>query len=101
KAAEKGFINATDCADYLAKNGMPFRSAYKITGQLVALCINKGLTMGELPLADYKEYSDLFESDIYEAIDMSTCLNKRTSEGGPSAVAVLKQLKIVESFLND
>ncbi|MBO7156858.1 MAG: argininosuccinate lyase [Clostridia bacterium] len=101
KAAEKGFINATDCADYLAKKGMPFRSAYKITGQLVALCINKGLTMGELPLADYKEYSDLFESDIYEAIDMSTCLNKRTSEGGPSAVAVLKQLKIVESFLND
>ena len=101
KAAEKGFINATDCADYLAKKGMPFRSAYKITGQLVALCISKGVTMGELPLENYQEYSELFEQDIYDAIDMSTCLNKRTSEGGPSAVAVKKQLKIVESFLND
>ena len=75
KAAEKGFINATDCADYLAKKGMPFRSAYKITGQLVALCISKGVTMGELPLENYQEYSELFEQDIYDAIDMSTCLN--------------------------
>ena len=101
KAGEKGFINATDCADYLAKKGMPFREAYKISGQLVALCIQKGKTLNELELNDYKAFSDLFEDDIYQAIDLITCLNKRTSLGAPSAVAVQEQLKIVESFLKD
>lgn len=101
KAGEKGFINATDCADYLAKKGMPFREAYKITGQLVATCIQKGKTLSELELEEYKAFSDLFEVDVYQAIDLATCLNKRTSEGGPSAVAVQKQLEIVANFLKD
>ena len=101
KAGEKGFINATDCADYLAKKGMPFREAYKVSGQLVALCIQKGKTLNELDLNDYKAFSDLFEGDIYQAIDLTTCLNKRTSLGAPSGVAVQEQLKIVESFLKD
>ena len=101
KAGEKGFINATDCADYLAKKGMPFREAYKVSGQLVALCIQKGKTLNELDLDDYKAFSDLFEDDIYQAIDLTTCLNKRTSLGAPSGVAVQEQLKIVASFLKD
>lgn len=101
KAGEKGFINATDCADYLAKKGMPFREAYKVSGSLVALCIQKGKTLNELSLEEYKAFSDLFESDIYEAIDMMTCLNKRISKGAPGRVAVEEQLAIVEKFLND
>ncbi|MBR2481101.1 MAG: argininosuccinate lyase, partial [Clostridia bacterium] len=101
KAGEKGFINATDCADYLAKKGMPFREAYKISGNLVALCIQKNKTLNELELVDYKAFSGLFEEDIYEAIDMTTCLNKRTSKGAPSRTAVEEQLLIVEKFLND
>ena len=101
KAAEKGFINATDLADYLVKKGMPFREAYKVSGNLVSLCISKGLTLNQLSLEDYKVASDLFEEDLYEAIDMSTCLNKRTSKGAPSMVAVEEQLKIVSNFLND
>ncbi len=99
KAGEKGFINATDCADYLAKKGMPFREAYKISGQLVAISIAKGKTLNELSLNDYKDMSELFEDDIYEAIDLTTCLNKRVSEGAPGKVAVEKQLKIVAEFL--
>ncbi len=99
KAGEKGFINATDCADYLAKKGMPFREAYKISGNLVAICIAKGKTLNELSLNDYKDMSELFEEDIFDAIDLTTCLNKRISEGAPSKVAVEKQLKIVEEFL--
>ena len=99
KAGEKGFINATDCADYLAKKGMPFREAYKISGKLVAICIAKGKTLNELCLNDYKDMSELFEEDIFDAIDLTTCLNKRISEGAPSKVAVEKQLKIVEEFL--
>ena len=99
KAGEKGFINATDCADYLAKKGMPFREAYKISGKLVAICIAKGKTLNELSLNDYKDMSELFEEDIFDAIDLTTCLNKRISEGAPSKVAVEKQLKIVEEFL--
>ncbi len=101
KAAEKGFINATDLADYLVKKGMPFREAYKVSGNLVSLCISKGLTLNQLSLEDYKVASDLFEEDLYEAIDMSTCLNKRTSKGAPSMVAVEEQLKIIVSFLFD
>ena len=99
KAGEKGFINATDCADYLAKKGMPFREAYKISGNLVAICIAKGKTLNELSLTDYKDMSELFEEDIFDAIDLTTCLNKRISDGAPSKVAVEKQLKIVEEFL--
>ena len=87
-AAARGFINATDCADYLVKKGMPFRDAYKITGTLVAHCIDEGLTLETLPISDYKTMTDLFDEDVYEAISLDTCVRERKSEGGPSPEAV-------------
>ena len=92
KAAAKGFINATDCADYLVKKGMPFRDAYKITGTLVAKCIEQELTLETLPLEQYKEMTELFAEDVYEAISLDTCVKERSSEGGPSPKAVAVQL---------
>lgn len=91
-AAAKGFINATDCADYLTKRGMPFRDAYKITGQLVSRCIHEGTTLELLPLDAYNEYSDIFDDDIYDAIDLTTCVAQRDSEGGPAPDAVRIQI---------
>ena len=98
-AAQKGFINATDLADYLVKKGMPFRTAYKITGQLVALCIAKDTVLEQLPLADYQSFSPLFEEDLYQAIDLKTCVEKRASQGGPAQASVLAQLAHVKEFL--
>ena len=100
-AAQKGFINATDLADYLVKKGMPFRSAYKISGQLVALCIQKNTVLEELDLGSYQSYSDLFEADLYEHIDLLTCMEKRSSEGGTSTASVKKQIAYVKSQLED
>ena len=98
-AAARGFINATDCADYLVKKGMPFRDAYKITGTLVARCIEQGLTLETLPLKQYKEMTELFEEDVYEAINLETCVKGRSSYGGPSPEAVKKQLAdLMEAF---
>ena len=99
RAAQKGFINATDLADYLVKKGMPFRSAYKISGQLVAQCIQQGKVLEELELAIYQSYSDLFESDLYDHIDLMTCMEKRGSEGGTSTASVQKQIAYVKSKL--
>jgi argininosuccinate lyase len=98
-AAAKGFINATDCADYLVKKGMPFRDAYKITGTLVASCISKGLTLETLPLAEYQKMTELFTEDVYDAISLETCVSGRSSEGGPSPEAVKKQLKALRERL--
>ena len=98
-AAQKGFINATDLADYLVKKGLPFRSAYKISGQLVALCIRENTVLEKLPLSIYQEFSELFENDLYEAIDLVTCTQKRTSEGGPSEASVQKQIDHVKACL--
>ncbi len=98
-AAAKGFINATDCADYLVKKGMPFRTAYKITGGLVALCISKNTTLEELPLEDYKQQSELFENDVYTAISLDTCVKERKSFGGPSPESVLGQVEFVKKYL--
>lgn len=98
-AAAKGFINATDCADYLTKKGVPFRDAYKITGGLVALCIDKGLTLETLPLENYREASPIFSEDVYQAISLDTCVNCRTSEGGPAPSSVKKQIALAEAFL--
>ena len=95
-AAQKGFINATDLADYLVKKGMPFRSAYKISGQLVAQCIREGTVLEELPLDAYKAYSDLFEEDLYRDIDLLTCVEKRISLGGTSVASVLQQIAYVK-----
>jgi argininosuccinate lyase len=97
RAAQTGFINATDLADYLVKKGLPFRSAYKISGQLVALCIQKNTVLEELPLETYREYSDLFENDLYEEIDLLTCVEKRTSLGGTSTQSVKDQIAWVKT----
>ncbi len=101
RAAQTGFINATDLADYLVKKGLPFRSAYKISGQLVAYCIQHNTVLEELPLDTYKEYSDLFAEDLYEDIDLVTCVEKRISEGGTSTASVKKQIAHVRQVLSD
>ena len=99
RAAQKGFINATDLADYLVKKGLPFRSAYKISGQLVALCIQNNTVLEELPLETYKEYSQLFDADLYKDIDLVTCVEKRISEGGTSTASVKAQIAYVREVL--
>ncbi len=98
-AAAGGFINATDCADYLVKKGMPFRDAYKISGILVAECIDKGLTLETLPLESYRELSGLFSEDIYDAISLETCVKERSSFGGPSPESVIRQIEITRERL--
>ena len=99
KAAQGGFINATDLADYLVKKGMPFRSAYKISGQLVAKCIAEGCVLETLPLETYRQYSDLFGEDLYQDIDLLTCVQKRISEGGTSVQSVEAQIAYVKEQL--
>ena len=98
-AAQKGFINATDLADYLVKKGLPFRSAYKISGQLVALCIQNNTVLEDLPLSTYKQYSELFDQELYTAIDLMVCVEKRISEGGTSVASVEKQINFVREIL--
>lgn len=99
-AASKGFINATDLADYLVKKGEPFRTAYKICGKVVAYCIESGKTLETLTLKEYKTFSPLFQEDLYGAIDISACVNKRISEGGTSVSSVEKQIEYIKSALN-
>ena len=99
RAAQKGFINATDLADYLVKKGMPFRTAYKISGTLVALCIQNNTVLEELPLDTYRGYSDLFDEDLYDHIDLVTCVEKRISEGGTSTASVKAQINWVKAQL--
>ena len=99
KAAQGGFINATDLADYLVKKGMPFRSAYKLSGQLVAKCIQEGCVLEDLPLEAYREMSELFEEDLYREIDLLTCVQKRISKGGTCIASVENQLQYVKEKL--
>ena len=101
RAAQTGFINATDLADYLVKKGLPFRSAYKISGQLVARCMEEGTVLESLPLETYKEFSPLFEEDLYPEIDLKNCMEKRISEGGTSAASVIKQVAWVRKELEN
>ena len=99
RAAQKGFINATDLADYLVKKGMPFRSAYKIVGQIVAECIRRDCVLDEYPLSDYQAYSPLFEENLYQEISLETCVAKRCSEGGASPSSVRAQIAQLRAFL--
>ena len=99
KAAQEGFINATDLADYLTRKGMPFRAAYKLTGSLVAECIRTGQVLESVPLERYRELSDLFEQDVYEAIDLKTCVEKRISEGGTGKASVQAQIQYIHSIV--
>jgi argininosuccinate lyase len=99
KAAAGGFINATDCADYLTKKGMPFREAYMIVGRLVNMCIKNGDTLDTLTLRDYRAISSLFDEDVYDALQLSTCVNGRKVYGGPSAESVTTQIQHIEEFI--
>lgn len=96
KAAQKGFINATDIADYLVKKGLPFRSAYKISGQIVAKCIKEDKVLEGLALSEYKEFSPMFEEDLYNEIDLKTCVEKRVSQGGTGIKSVESQINYVK-----
>ena len=99
KAAGKGFINATDCADYLTKKGMPFRDAYTVTGKLVAACTAQGKTLEELSLDELKAVSDLFDGDVYEAIKLENCMALRASYGGPAVSETTRQIEAIEDFV--
>ncbi len=96
QAAQKGFINATDLADYLVKKGLPFRSAYKISGKIVADCIHSGQILETLPIEQYKTYHDCFDADVYDAVDLENCVNRRTSFGGTAVSSVETQIKAVK-----
>lgn len=98
KAAAGGFINATDLADYLVKKDLPFRSAYKIVGQIVAKCIEEGLVLENMPLDEYKKFSELFEEDLYHEISLETCVEKRISKGGTSKESIEQQITFINDF---
>ena len=100
-AAAAGFINATDCADYLVKKGMPFRTAYKITGELVAQCISTGCVLQTLELKEYKKHSEVFAQDIYEAIKLEECVKRRISAGSTGYDSVQAQLVLLKEFLDE
>ncbi len=100
-AAAKGFINATDCADYLVKKDLPFRDAYKITGTLVAYCIKNGTVLEKLSLDEFRTMSDKFDEDVYEAIKLETCVNMRKADGGPAPESVKKQIAYARNAIKD
>ncbi len=101
RAARKGFLNATDCADYLTKRGLPFRDAYKAVGSLVHVCMEQGHTLDTLPLEEYKKICPVFEEDVYQAIDLMTCVKERKSLGGPAPEEVKRQLAKIQNFLRE
>ena len=98
-AAGRGFINATDCADYLTKKGMPFRDAYTTVGKLVAACTRSGKTLEELALSELKEASELFEEDVYDALNLENCMALRNSYGGPAVSETDRQIREIEDFV--
>jgi len=100
-AAQKGFINATDLADYLVKKGLPFRTAYKYVGTIVGYCVENSLVLEDVPLEKYREYSELFDMDLYNEISLETCVSKRISDGGTGYTSVEKQIKYITEFLNE
>ena len=99
RAAAGGFINATDCADYLVKKGMPFREAYMIVGRLVNMCIKTGETLDTLPLKDFRSVSGVFDADVYQALELKTCVNGRKVCGGPAADSVRVQIGHIREFV--
>ncbi len=95
-AAKSGFINATDLADWLAKRGVPFRTAYKLTGEIVAWCIEHGKTLEDMTLEEYKSFSEVFDESLYEDISIATCVAKRTSKGGASPANIAAQIEYLK-----
>ena len=100
-SAKNGFTNATDAADYLVNHGVPFRDAHGIVGQLVLYCINKGIALDDMTLEEYQSISPVFEKDIYEAISMETCVNKRVTIGAPGKDAMCKVIKLYKKYLRE
>lgn len=100
-SAKKGFTNATDAADYLVKKGVPFRDAHGIVGQLVLLCIDKGIALDDLSLDEYKNISPVFEDDIYDAISLKTCVEKRLTLGAPGSEMMNKVISIYDEYMNN
>ncbi len=100
-SAKKGFTNATDAADYLVKKGVPFRDAHGIVGQLVLLCIDKGIALDDLSLDEYKNISPVFEDDIYDAINLKTCVEKRLTLGAPGSEMMNKVISIYDEYMNN
>ncbi|MEI3210089.1 MAG: argininosuccinate lyase [Lachnospiraceae bacterium] len=100
ESARHGFTNATDAADYLVNHGVPFRDAHGIVGRLVLLCIEKKIALDDLPLDEYKEICPVFEEDIYEAISLKTCVNKRLTIGAPGHDAMAQVIKICQDYLS-
>ena len=98
-AAQKGFINATDLADYLVKKGLPFRDAHMVSGQLVAYCIEHDTVLEKLSMEELKSHCDLFEEDVYHAISLDTCVKERRSAGGPAPEEVKKQIACAKETL--
>ena len=101
ESAKKGYINATDMADYLVVKGMPFRDAYNVSGRIVSYCLGKGCALEELPLDEFRQFSGLIEEDIYQRLDLRTCMEKRNSAGGTSPESVLKQIEYIRSVIAD
>ena len=101
QSAKNGFTNATDAADYLVNHGVPFRDAHGIVGQLVLACIEKGISLDELPLEGYKEISEVFEEDIYEAISLETCVNKRVTTGAPGRHAMEETIACYRKYMEE
>ena len=99
-SAKEGFTNATDAADYLVNHGVAFRDAHGIVGRLVLLCIERGIGLDDLPLSEYKKISDVFEEDIYDAISLKTCVNKRVTQGAPGHGAMEKTIGIYREYLD-
>ena len=99
KAAGRGFINATDCADYLTKKGMPFRDAYTVTGKLVASCTAQGKTLEDLTMEELKAVSELFDEDVYDALNLENCMALRASYGGPAISETTRQIEAIEAFV--
>ena len=99
RAAGRGFINATDCADYLTKKGMPFRDAYTVTGKLVAFCAGEGKTLEELSLEELRTFSALFDEDVYDALKLENCMSLRNSYGGPAVAETSRQIEEMKQFI--
>jgi len=99
RAAQKGFINATDLADYLTKKGIPFRTAYKLVGQIVAYCVANDTVLEQIPLSQYKSFHELFEEDVFEAISLRRCVESRISAGGTNPDSIEKQIAYIEEFI--
>ena len=101
ESMKKGFLNATDVADYLAKNGMPFREAHKVVGQIVSYCEQKNIAIDDMKFEEYLGFSNIFKEDVLEAITIENCVNNRNSYGGTSIKNVLMQLELAEKFLSN